>query len=316
MTEASGEVAKVEKGTAPPPKPRNIHSCNFRYAGRLSNENARTLTALHEKFALSVSNSVGLYLGTSLHLKLAALEQVVVAEYSSRTPVDSYLVPCSLNVMDTNILLEMDIDLIFPIIDLLLGGAGTASEEARELTDIDEEILQSVTVLMVKELERSWRALNMTLTPSRCIKPAAISQVFVANEKLVLLIFEMTLGSTNGCVSIVLPTSLVGFLLRHLKAAQAKKTSSLRTLRSPNLRERILDCDFVVSADITQVRVLVKDLIDLKCGTVLKMNAPVKRPGRLTVENVEVFEALPVRNGARKAAQLSCRLQEPEGMRE
>jgi flagellar motor switch protein FliM len=147
MTEASGEVAKVEKGTAPPPKPRNIHSCNFRYAGRLSNENARTLTALHEKFALSVSNSVGLYLGTSLHLKLAALEQVVVAEYSSRTPVDSYLVPCSLNVMDTNILLEMDIDLIFPIIDLLLGGAGTASEEARELTDIDEEILQSVTVL-------------------------------------------------------------------------------------------------------------------------------------------------------------------------
>ena len=50
------------------PKPRTIHSCNFRYAGRLSNENARALTALHEKFALNVTTSLELYLGTTLQL--------------------------------------------------------------------------------------------------------------------------------------------------------------------------------------------------------------------------------------------------------
>jgi flagellar motor switch protein FliM len=307
---------KPAKDNAQQPKPRSIHSCNFRYAGRLSNENVRALTALHEKFALNVANSLGLYLGASLRLKLAALEQVVSAEYSGRAAADSYMVPCSLSVMDTNILLEMDIDLIFPIIDLLLGGAGTASKEARELTEIDEEILQSVTVLIVKELERSWRALNLSLIQARCIKPIAIPQVFLDNEKLVLLIFETTLGSTNGCITIVLPTSFVGFLLRHLKAAQSKKVSSLRPLRSSSLRERILDCDFVVSADVTQMRVQVKDLIDLKPGMVLKMKSPVKRPGRLTVEDVSIFEALPVRNGARKAAQLTARLQDPDGTKE
>jgi hypothetical protein len=46
---------------------------------------------------------------------------------------------------------------------------------------------------------------------------------------------------------------------------------------------------------------------------VLKMSGQVKRPGRLTVEGVDIFEALPVRNGVRKAAQLTARLQEPEG---
>jgi flagellar motor switch protein FliM len=59
------------------------------------------------------------------------------------------------------------------------------------------------------------------------------------------------------------------------------------------------------------MRVLVKDLIDLKPGMILKMKAPVKNPGRLTVEGVDIFEALPVRNGTLKAAQLSCRSQEP-----
>jgi flagellar motor switch protein FliM len=68
--------------------------------------------------------------------------------------------------------------------------------------------------------------------------------------------------------------------------------------------------------DITQMRVLVKDLIDLKPGVILKMKAPVKNPGRLTVEGVDIFEALPVRSGTLKAAQLSCRSQEPAAAKE
>ena len=175
------------------PKPRTIHSCNFRYAGRLSNENARALTALHEKFALNVTNSLELYLGTSLHLKLLSLEQMAIVDYISGMAVNSYLVPCALNVMESSCLLELDSTLVFPMIDLLLGGAGTALEGARELTEIDEEIMQSVTALVVKQIESSWRTLNLSLTVGRCIKPGMIQQIFLLNEKLVLLMFEMTI---------------------------------------------------------------------------------------------------------------------------
>lgn len=293
-------------------KPRMIHSCNFRYAGRLSNENARALTALHEKFALNVTTALELYLGASLHLKLLSLEQMAIADYISGTAPNSYVLPCALNVMESNFLIEMDISLIYPMIDLLLGGAGTASEEERELTDLDEEIMQSVTTVIVRQIERSWQSLNVSLTPGRCTKPAMIQQIFLMNEKLVLLMFEMTVGGVTSPFKIVLPTSFVGFLLRHLKAAQSKK-SSLRTLRGPSLRERILDCDFKVSADVTQMRALVRDLIDLKPGSILRMKAPVKNPGRLTVEGIDIFEALPVRNGSRKAAQLVTKSVEAAG---
>jgi flagellar motor switch protein FliM len=306
---------KAAKGVTPP-KQRTIHSCNFRYAGRLSNENARALTALHEKFALNVTTALELFLGASLHLKLMSLEQMAIADYIGGIAPSSYLLPCALNVMESNFLLEMDVALVFPIIDLLLGGAGTPCEDARELTEIDEEIMQSVSALIVMQLERSWQSLHVSLTPGRCIKPAVIQQIFLVNEKLVLLMFEVTVGSTVGPLNIVLPTSFVGILLRHLKAAQSKKLSSLRPLRAPNLRERILDCDFSVAADITQVRVMVKDLLDLKPGKILRMKAPVKTPGRLTVEDVPIFEALPVRNGARKAAQLLARSQDIASIRE
>ncbi|MGD0096772.1 MAG: FliM/FliN family flagellar motor switch protein [Terracidiphilus sp.] len=318
MIASSGSNQAIKASTDPSQdqRPRTIHSCNFRYAGRLSNENARTLTALHEKFALNVTTSLELYLGAILHLKLQSLEQMAIVDYVGRMAANSYLIPCALNVLDCNVLIEMDLALIFPIIDLLLGGAGTACENTREMTEIDEEIMQSVTSLIVGQIERAWHTLNLSLTAGRPIKQSQIQQVFMANERLVLLMFEMSVGETTAPFRIVLPTSFVGFLLRHLNAIQSKKTSSLRQLRSPSLRERILDCDINVSADITQMRVLVKDLVGLKPGAILKMKAPVKRPGRLTVDDVEIFEALLVRNGTRKAAQLSARSQEPAAAKE
>lgn len=296
---------------AQPQKHRTIHSCNFRYAGRLSNENARTLTSLHEKFALHVTNALQVYLGASIRLRLVSLEQKDSQDFLTNLAPNSFLMPCALNVLQSSLLMEMDTQLVFPMIDLLLGGTGAVSEEPRELTDIDEEIMESVIALFVKEIERSWRALDLALTHSRAIKPATVPQLFPANEKLVLLMFEMEVAETVGSFVIVLPTSFVGFLLRHLKAAQAQKTAGLRHLPNPSLRERILDGKFLMAADVTQMRVSVKALVGLKPGNVLRLNAPVKAPGRLTIENVDLFEASPVRNGALKAAQVAARLLEP-----
>ncbi len=313
--ETGTRAAGTAKAANPSRKPL-INPCNFRYAGRLSNENARTLTNLHEKFAAQVANALSVYLGASLQLRLLSLEQMAIHDYIGGTATDSYLVPCALNVMESSFLMEMDATLVFPIIDLLLGGVGSGDAQARELTEIDEEIMESVALLIVKEVERAWRALSLSLTPSRCIRSPMISQIFPVNEKLVLLLFEMEVAGTPGHFKLVLPTSFVGFLLRHLKAAQSKKMSSLRHLTAPSWRERLLDCSFRVSADQPLMRVMVRDLVGLKPGTVLRMTGPVKSPGRLTVEDVDIFEAIPVRNGRLKAAQLLARSHEPAALKE
>jgi flagellar motor switch protein FliM len=78
----------------------------------------------------------------------------------------------------------------------------------------------------------------------------------------------------------------------------------------------MLECEFDVAVDIVRMQVLVRDLIDLKPGTVLRMKAPIKNQGQITVENVSIFEASPVRSGAMKAAQLLARSQEPAMLKE
>ncbi len=311
MSARDGNAAETLEESGQGARSRMIHSCNFRYAGRLSNENARALTTLHEKFALQVTNSLQVYLGAAIRLRFVSLEQKPIQDYLSELGANSFLVPCALNVLQSHILMQMDSSLVFPIIDLLLGGVGAAQEGARELTEIDEEIMETVSVVIVKEIERSWRSLNVTLAPGRALRPTAVPQVYPANEKLVLLMFELEVGEIKGSFSLVLPTSFVGFLLRHLKDSQLKKSLAFRNLPAPTMRERMLDCKFQIAADIPMMRVCVKDLVGLKAGTVLKLNTPLKTAGKLTVEHTDLFEAIPVRSGSLKAAQIALRLSEP-----
>lgn len=292
------------------PRPRMIHPCNFRYAGRLSNENARFLSALHEKFALSVTNALEVYLGASLRLRLVSLEQLAIADYLSNVAQTSYLLPCSIDIMNSSCLLDVDIALVLPILDLLLGGSGDVAGWHHELTDIDENVMESVSSLIVQELERSWRALNVRLSPGHCIKPAMVQQVFPVNEKLVLLMFEMTIGQVSGQFTIILPTPFVGYLLRHLKSSQSKKIANL-ALKRPSLRERMLSCRFNLAADVPRMGIKLKDLLEMRPGTVLRTGTPVATAAKFTVEDSEVFVISPVRNGGWKAAQIVCRAQEP-----
>ncbi len=311
MKESPSSNAETAEPSLQQVRVRSVRSCNFRYAGRLSNENARFLTGLHQKFALNVTTSLELYLGATLRLTPVSLEQLAIQDYVAGVAPNNYLLPCAIGEMDSNCIIEMDTGILLPIIDLLLGGGGQLAGDSRELTELDEQIVESVIALIVSELERSWSALSLTLTPGRCVKPSMIQHMFRANEKLVLLVFEMTIGdATTGSFNLVLPSPFVGYLLRRLKVSQSKKVSSLR-LRIPDLRERILDGVFVVSSDIVQMRVLVKDLVDLKPGSILRTGTPVKYPGRLTVKDAEIFEVLPVRVGQKKAAQLTIRCQEP-----
>jgi flagellar motor switch protein FliM len=63
------------------------------------------------------------------------------------------------------------------------------------MTEIDEEIMQSVTALIVGQIERAWQTLNLVpdLGPSAS-SLTQIQQVFMANDRLVLLMFEIDGG--------------------------------------------------------------------------------------------------------------------------
>lgn len=290
-------------------KSRSVHPCNFRSAGRLSNENARALTAINEKFARHLTSALEAYLGTALKIKPLIFDQHSFKDYIASNPPFSYVSPFYLGTIATSMLVECGIDLVFPIIDLLLGGSGISVTEARELSEIEEELMLDLTSLITRQAEAAWGIPEMSLVANHSLDSAAMHQFCPPNEKITLLKFEIEMGDITGSFQLVLPSNFVNFLIKQSKVGQPQKKGELHRFPTATIRERILDCDISVAADLPSMKVSVRDLVGLQPGYVLKLRAPIRTPGMLTVGGREIFEANPVRSGVQKAAQVGRRVQ-------
>ena len=287
---------------------RTVYSCNFRSAGRLSNENARSLTSIHETYARHLSSALDAYLGTGLEVKLTSLDQLPIKDHIAAIPPLTYVVPFSLSSNPGTVIVECDVDLVFPMVDLLLGGAGGPGTGARELSEIEEEIMHEVISLIVRQAETAWRMPSMSLVATRRVKSSMLNQYCPPNEKVTCLRFEVDIAGPAGSFALVFPTSFLNALIQQIKADQPQKKGSVRFFPRPPIRERILDCDVEVAAELQNLKVAVRDLVALRPGSVLKLRAPIRTPGTLTAGGHAFFEAVAVRNGQQKAAQLGRRI--------
>jgi flagellar motor switch protein FliM len=307
--EATVKVSQHKRTQCADKQPRSVQTYNFRSAGRMSNENARALTAIHETFARHLAVTLNDYLGAELEVKLRGLEQLPMQEYVASIPPLSYIVPFVLRSVPCTVFVECDLNVAFPIIERLLGGMGGPVDGMRELSELEEEIMQDVTSLISRKAEQAWHIPNMSLEQGRRIKSSLMGQNCSPAEKVSILKFTIEIAGTAGSLQLVLSASFANLLIDKIRGDRPAAKSRLRYFPMPSIRERILDCDVVVAAGLFPLRVPVRDLVGLQAGSVLKLRAPVGAPAALSLEGRELFEALPVRNGLQKAAQLVRRAQ-------
>jgi flagellar motor switch protein FliM len=225
-----------------------------------------------------------------------------VHEHVAAVPTFCFVVQCS-----SGLTVEIDLDLVFPIIELLMGGAGNAGNADRDLSEIEEEVMRDIVALIVQQAEAVWAIPGLSIAPGSQIKPAAMLQTFRPTEKLTTLRFEADLANARGAFSLVLSNSLLDLLTKQIETDRSQKKSRMFSFPALPLRERILDCEMEVSTELPALRVSVKDLVMLAPGSVLKLRSPVQTPAALTIGGRSLFQAVPVRSGQHRAAQLGHR---------
>ena len=290
-------------------KSKSVQTCDFRLAGRLSNENARILSANQEILGNQLSDALRDYLGSELELKLNGLEQISVAEHMAAIPPLSCVVPISLTSTLCVAVLEFDLNIVFPMIERLLGGPGWPATGVRELSEIEEEVMQDVASLIARTAEEAWHFPESSLITDRPIQSSLLNKYCSPSEKVSILKFTIQIGEATGFFQLLLSASFSNLLINRNKGDQSQARSRVAQFTMPSIRERILDSDVALSAGLFPLKVALRDLIALQPGSVLKLRVPVSVPAMLTAEGQTIFEAVPVRNGSHKAAQLGRRVQ-------
>jgi flagellar motor switch protein FliM len=283
---------------------RSIKPCTFRQAGQLTGEQVAALNGLHEGFARSLSQSLGAYLRVSFEVNVVSIEQLAYNEFLARIPDISYMMCFRVEHMSAPAAMQIDQSLVFPLVDILLGGIGHCEVLTREVSEIEEQIMEGVARIICQELEGAWTALGAKLTLDGRQPPAQMQRFLPPTEKTLCMSFEVKLAETTGMLNLIFPVSISNTLLRKLSAESSYGRSRPEDRSREQMSKKMLECSFPVELGITAIKLPIQTLTALVPDSICNLGIPVRKPASLVIAGRGVFAATPVRQGRLRAAQL------------
>jgi flagellar motor switch protein FliM len=280
-------------------------------AGQIGREQLQAVTQLHEGFARSLTHSLGAYLRVVFTAALVSAEHLTYREFLERIPETTYLAACKLEPMGVTGALQLDLKVAFPIIDLLLGGEGKVTAATREITEIEEQIVESVARIVCRELGTAWQAVDLQVGFEKRMEAGEAHRLMPVDEKTLSLSFEVTMSEVRGSLNLAVPVSVSHALLRKISAESSDRPRRPSQWRE-RLKRRLLDCPFSVELGANEVCAKVSELSELLPGQLLSLRRSAAEPASLLVAGVEMFRAVPARSGETRAARVLARGANPE----
>lgn len=295
-------------GTQPaalPPRPR-FEPYSFASAGQISTEQLRAISMLNDLFARNLTHNLAVSLRTRFQVNLVSAEQISFNEFLLRIPEVNYVASVRLEPLGALSVLQLEMSLAPPIIDLLLGGDGREGD-LRELTDIEDSILGSVMELVCRELTTAWQSVGLSFVFERRQMQTQIARVMSVNEKTLCLSFEIRMPHAAGLLNLAFPAVVSNTILRRLMSdwGRARRHAPETRARMDHLARGI---PLGASLQLPPIRIPAPVIESLQPGALLEFNVPASTAPIWCVGGKALASASPVRQGLRRAAKLEQRL--------
>jgi len=281
-----------------------VQPWDIRQAGQVGREQLRSINQLHELFARNLTHAIGAYLRIVFDCSLVSAEHLTYREFLQRIPEKTYLASCNLAPGGAMALLQLDLAIAFPIIDVLLGGEGNRGDAVRDITEIEEQVLESIVRIICRELQATWDAIALEFNFGQRQQIAQAQRLMVPDEKNLCLSFEIKTSETRGTLNLAIPAVVSNALLRKISAdlSYQRPRSPIEARRQ--IEKKLLDCTFAVELSLPHLHVPLQSLAELTPGTVLPFCRNASVPAVLQVEEVRLCKAAPVRVCSHRAARV------------
>src|SRR5580692_897227 len=277
---------------------------DVRQAGQIGRLQVQSISTLHEGFARNLTHAVGAYLRVEFTAALVSAEHLTYGEVLQRIPEVSYLASCKLAPVGATALMQLDLAVAFPLIDVLLGGQGSSSLPGRQLTEIEEQIIETVMRIICRELQSAWQVLALGFEFEERQLAEQVQRLMPSEEKTLSLAFDIVVAENRGTLNLVFPAVVSNALLRKLAAGWVRAKLRARPDSEHRLREHLLACPFSMELGMDIPGVPLRDLTHLSPGAVLALKYTAQRPGALRVGDRKMFAATVARRGRLRAAQV------------
>lgn len=276
---------------------------DFRRPDRIPKSQVRAIHLLHDTFVRNLVSSLSAYLRSYLTVNLVSVEQLSYAEFLDGLPSPTCIISLGLSPYDGNGVLELNPSLVFPILEMLLGGTGKGSVSIqRDITEIEQKLLDGLLRIILHDLHEAWKGVTVVnFTIEAMETEPQLLHLLAPNEAVVSIGVELRIGESVGMMNIAMP-SIVIKMMRHkfdqqwsVRKTHANAAEEVRVLRT--LREGKL----TLEARLEGPTLSIGDLLSLSEGHLIAFDYPVDRPVELLVNGTHKFGAQMVSTGKKRA---------------
>lgn len=292
----------ADESSVAEPAAKEAELYNFGRAGNISNEQMRAIASVNDSFARNLMHTVGAWLRSEYRVALVSGEQMAYTEFVDRLAELTYICSIRLEPLGAMGLLEIEMGLASPMVDLLLGGKGRA-ETPRVLTDIEELIMTSVVQMMIRELNAAWAPVGLQFSMDRRETTAQVARMMPTGEKTLCVCFEVRMPEATGALNICLPAVVLNTILRRLISERDRPRRRSQDVLS-RVRELVGGARVGGVLQFPPMKLAAKHIAELQEGSLLRLPLPSHTAAELKVGGISMGAAWPVRIGDHRGARL------------
>ena len=287
-TQTPPEKSASDKGSSDKgSSEKKIVRYDFHDADRISQDQMRSLHLMYEAFGRNFASSLSAYLRSFVDITLKSIEQVPYSAFIKPLPDPTLFASITMKPIDSNMALEMNPTLVFPMIDMILGGPGTKLEENRNLTEIELNIIEGVIKLVMRDLSTAWQAVMEFefLLEGKGTKPQMF-QIAATSETVLTISMEIKIGEFSGRMNMCIPSHALKMLRNKLDLqwqAPRQKSSENEEEKMLRLLETI---PLQVSGEILNFKMTVDELLKVSVGDVIHLSHSIYDPISMCVGGV------------------------------
>lgn len=294
-----------------------VRPFDFERPSKFNKDQLRTLEMLHESFCRVVQTQLAAQLRTLVEITVTSADQVSYGEFVRSMPFPTLINVISMEPLQGNALLEMNLPLALSVIDRMVGGPGAYRGKMRELTEIEIALTRGLVEVLLQGLREAWTQIaQLDFRDEHVEMNPQFAQVAAPGDMSVLISFEMRIGTVTGMLNLCIPHMVLEPVLSGLSAQSYY--SSKHSSPGPELRESIVNniasASVPVSVSLGGTTLNVAELMALMPGDVIPLDRSPGDDVSVRVGDLDTFMAQPGTRGRRLAVQITRQLDEyPQG---
>ena len=255
---------------------KSLSLYDFRRPDRVSKDQMRTLQNLHEGFARQFSTTLTNFLRTFVEIELVSVDQLTYSEFVMSISNPSCIYVFKMEPLEGNAIIEINPSLVFFIIDRLFGGQGRPSEQNRELTLIEQNVIHRIVERSLQDLKEVWEHIGVFSPKIEAYETnPQFVQIAPPGETVILISLEVRMQNASGLMSICFPYMLLENVISNLSGESWMSSRSAATVETrTTLEHELQTVELPLSTLIGKTSLTIRDLLQLQRGDVLCLEKP------------------------------------------